>query len=202
MFRVLFVLMAVLLLAACEVEEEEGAESTAVQPAPTQAPIPKYVPSPTSIPRPTYTPLPTITPVVTAGTGIARAGVQELFEEAGLLTFRHSGGVLDDSDNLVDLWVGESFEPEVRLDLYGPARDLTKLEMGLWAPVDDIEALCLFALLTYVFPNEDDGPTNWMVENVTSALEGERPSKRFGRATVTMSSLFEAYLVVTITGAE
>ena len=203
MFRVLILLMAVLLMAAdeCEVEVEEEVGSTVVQSAPTQAPIPKYAPSPTSIPRPTYTPLPTVTPVVTAGTGIARAGIQELFEEAGLLTFRDGGRALDDSNRLVDHWIGESFEPEVRLDLYGPARDLTKLEIGFWTPVDDIEALCVFALLTFVFPNEGDGPTDWLVQNVTSALGGERPSKRYGNVTVTLGRLFQTYLLVTITGS-
>lgn len=178
-------------LSSCEVEEA---------PEPTVAPpTTPYVLPTVGDPYSWDTPVPTVTPTP-LGTGIVRAGVQELFGESGMLAFYDGGWAMDDDDNFIDYWIGESFAPEVRLELYGPARDLTKLEMGLWAPIDDKEAVYLFALLTYVFPNEGDRPLDWLVENLVSALDGDKPSKRYGDVTITMSRLFESYLVVTVTG--
>ena len=158
------------------------------------------VPVLTYTPRPVNTPKPTSVPV-SVGTGIALEQIQAPFEKLGFDFFKSSA--LDDNDRLIDYWIGESFDPLARLEIYGPSNNLTKIEMAVGAPFDEVKGAYLGLFLSLVLPeSEVEGGANWMIDNIDEALDGAKPEmKSEGLLSISMWYMSALnFLWVTVTG--
>ena len=158
------------------------------------------VPVLTYTPRPVNTPKPTSVPV-SVGTGIALEQIQAPFEKLGFDFFK--GSALDDNDRLIDYWVGETFDPLARLEIYGSSNNLTKIEMAVGAPFDEVKGAYLGLFLSLVLPeSEVEGGANWMIDNIDEALDGAKPEmKSEGLLSISMWYMSALnFLWVTVTG--
>ena len=168
-------------------------------PKSTSVPVSVNTPKPTSVPVSVNTPKPTSVPV-SVGTGIALEQIQAPFEKLGFDFFKSSA--LDDNDRLIDYWVGESFDPLVRLEIYGSSNNLTKIEMAVGAPFDEVKGAYLGLFLSLVLPeSEVEGGANWMIDNIDEALDGAEPEMKSGGLSISMWYMSVLnFLWVTVTG--
>ena len=187
---------------SCGVEQNSSSSASTWTPSPTYTPRPVNTPKstrPTSVPVSVNTPKPTSVPV-SVGTGIALEQIQAPFEKLGLDFFK--GYALDDNDRLVDFWVGESFDPLVRFEIYGSSNNLTKIEMAVGAPLDEVKGVYVGLFLSLVLPeSEVEGGGKWMIDNVDEALDGAKPEMKSGGLSISMWYMSVlGFLWVTVTG--
>lgn len=198
------VTLAFVVVAACVTDPEESRSPSTSVPTLT-----RYSPSPTPKPDPVQTGIavqtaaaayratvPTAHP--SPGLGVSRSDIQAPFERVGLEFYQNE--ILDENDRLVDRWVGDSRDTFVMLGLYGPADELTKIDIEVGIPIDLEQTTYLTILLELVLPTWDDGG-DWIIANLASAQRGEKPATQHGRMTIELSYLsLTDWLTVSITG--
>ena len=149
-----------------------------------------------------YTPTPTPTPTPTLalefdGLGITRSDIELPFEKAGLKFF--AGWYLDENDRVIDHSAGDAPDALVRLELFGPSDNLTKIEMTVGMSPDAFTGFYLALLLNRIFP-EWAGRMDWIIENLSRVRGGARPTTSHGQLTIVLGYLSAVdWLVVTVT---
>ena len=156
------------------------------------------VPALTPTPTPTPIPIPSPTPALElGGLGITRSDIEVPFEKAGLNFL--FGSYLDENDRVIDHSAGDAPDALVRLALFGPSDNLTKIEMTVGMSPDVNTGFYLALLLKRVFPEWADG-MDWIIENLSRVRGGAKPTTSHGQLTIVLGYLSTVdWLVVTVT---